>query len=74
MQIKLLNEHVGAEISGVNLAADLPDDIFEEIDDAYNRYSVLVFRDQKLSPEQQIAFARRFGDQSSDAICSSGAP
>jgi hypothetical protein len=29
LQIKLLNEHVGAEISGVNLAADLPDDIFE---------------------------------------------
>ena len=54
MQIKLLSEHVGAEISGVNLAADLPDDIFEEIDDAYNRYSVLVFRDQKLTPEQQI--------------------
>ena len=62
MQIKLLSEHVGAEISGVNLATDLPDDIFEEIDDAYNRYSVLVFRDQKLSPEQQIAFARRFGE------------
>ena len=41
---------------------DLPDDILEEIDDAYNRYSVLVFRDQKLSPEQQIAFARRFGE------------
>jgi taurine dioxygenase len=62
LQIKLLSEHVGAEICGVNLAADLPDDIFEEIDDAYNRYSVLVFRDQKLTPEQQIAFARRFGE------------
>jgi taurine dioxygenase len=62
LQIKLLSEHVGVEISGVNLAADLPDDIFEEIDDAYNRHSVLVFRDQKLSPEQQIAFARRFGE------------
>ena len=62
MQIKPLSEHVGAEISGVNLAADLPDDTFEKIDDAYNRYSVLVFRDQKLTPEQQIAFARRFGE------------
>jgi alpha-ketoglutarate-dependent taurine dioxygenase len=62
LQIKPLSEHVGAEISGVNLAADLADDTFEKIDDAYNRYSVLVFRDQKLTPEQQIAFARRFGE------------
>jgi taurine dioxygenase len=53
LRIKPLSEHVGAEISGVNLAADLPDDIFEKIDDAYNRHSVLVFRGQKLTPEQQ---------------------
>ena len=62
MQIKPLSERVGAEISGVNLAADLSGDTFEKIDDAYNRYSVLVFRDQKLTPEQQIAFARSFGE------------
>src|ERR1700730_16589096 len=62
LEIKPLSEHVGAEIGGVNLPADLPDDTFEKIDDAYNRYSVLVFRDQKLTPEQQTAFARRFGD------------
>jgi taurine dioxygenase len=62
LQIKPLSEHVGAEISVVNLTADLPDDIFEEIDDAYNRYSVLVFRDQELTPEQHTAFARRFGE------------
>jgi taurine dioxygenase len=62
LQIKPLSEHVGAEISGINLAADLADDTFKKIDDAYNRDSVLVFRDQKLAPEQQIAFARRFGE------------
>jgi taurine dioxygenase len=62
LRIKPLSEHVGAEISGANLAADLSADTFQKIDDAYNRYSVLVFRDQKLTPEQQIAFARRFGE------------
>jgi taurine dioxygenase len=62
MQIKPLSKHVGAEIVGVDLATELPDDVFERIDDAWNRYSVLVFRDQKLTPEQQIAFSRRFGD------------
>ena len=45
MHIEALSRHVGAEISGVDLAAELPDDTFEKIDEAYNRYSVLVFRD-----------------------------
>src|SRR5215472_6598931 len=62
MQIKPLSKHVGAEIVGVDLAKPLPDDAFRKIEDAYDRHSVLVFRDQKLTPEQQIAFARRFGD------------
>src|SRR5882757_11473837 len=62
MQVRPLSQHVGAEIGGVDVAADLPANVFQEIDDAYNRYSVLVFRDQKLTPAQQIAFAHRFGD------------
>jgi taurine dioxygenase len=62
VQIKPLSKHVGAEIAGVDLARPLPDHVFRQIDDAYNRHSVLVFRDQKLTPEQQIAFSRRFGD------------
>ena len=31
MEIKPLSKHVGAEINGVNLAADLADDTFEKI-------------------------------------------
>jgi taurine dioxygenase len=62
LQIRPASEHVGAEITDVNLAAGLPNGAFEKIEDAYNRYSLLIFRDQELSPEQQIAFARRFGE------------
>jgi taurine dioxygenase len=62
VQIKPLSRHVGAEIVGVDLSTEPTDDIFDQIEDAYDRYSVLVFRGQKLTPEQQIAFARRFGD------------
>jgi taurine dioxygenase len=62
VQIKPLSRYVGAEIAGIDLGKPLPDDVFRKIDDAYNHYSVLVFRDQKLTPEQQIAFARRFGE------------
>jgi taurine dioxygenase len=61
MQIEPLSKCVGAEVKGVDVA-DLSDDAFEQIEDAYNRHSVLVFRDQNLTPEQHIAFARRFGD------------
>ena len=62
MQIKPLSKHVGAEIIGLDVSKPLLDDVFRKVDDAYNQYSVLVFRDQTLTPEQQIAFARRFGD------------
>src|SRR3954454_1098597 len=62
MKIQPLSKGVGAQISGVDVSQPLPDDVFKKIDDAYNRYSVLVFRDQKLTPEQQIVFSRRFGD------------
>jgi taurine dioxygenase len=62
LQIKPASEHVGAEITDVNLAASLPEGAFEKIEDAYNRYSLLIFRDRELSPEQQVAFARRFGE------------
>src|SRR6516162_2844864 len=61
LQVKPASEHVGAEIIEVNLAV-MPNGVFEKIEDAYNRYSLLIFRDQELSPEQQIAFARRFGE------------
>jgi taurine dioxygenase len=62
MEIRPLSECVGAEIAGVDISQPLPDDVFQAIDNAYNRYSVLLFRDQKLTPKQQIAFARRFGE------------
>ena len=62
MEIQPLSKCVGAQISGIDVSKPLPDDDFKRIDDAYNQYSVLLFRDQKLTPEQQIAFSRRFGD------------
>ena len=62
MEIRPLSPQVGAEVIGVDISHPLPDDVFKTIDDAYNHYSVLVFRGQKLTPEQQIAFSRLFGE------------
>ena len=52
---------LGAEISGVDLAG-IDDATFAEVYDAWLDHQVVFFRDQKLTPEQQITFAKRFGD------------
>ena len=61
-EVRPVHRVLGAEIVGLDLAHDLPEDEFRAIRDAFNRYSVLVFRDQQaLTPAQQVAFSRRFG-------------
>lgn len=52
---------LGAEIHGVDLTTDLPDPVIAELRQALHDYKVLFFRDQPVTPEQHVAFARRFG-------------
>lgn len=52
---------LGAVIEGVDLAGPLDDADIGEMREALNEHGVIFFRDQKLSPEQHIAFAERFG-------------
>ena len=49
------------EVSGVDLTRRLDDATFERIAVAFDDYSVLVFRGQALSDEQQMAFSERWG-------------
>jgi len=51
----------GAVITGVKLT-DLPEDDFSALYDAWLEYALLVFPGQNLSNDEQIAFARRFGE------------
>jgi len=60
IRVEPVSSHVGAEISGVDLTAPLADDTFAEIRRAFGEYGVVFFRDQRLSPEQHVAFAERF--------------
>jgi taurine dioxygenase len=53
---------LGAEISGVDLAADLSDEVVAQIRAAWLERLVVFFREQDLSPEAFLAFARRIGD------------
>ena len=52
---------LGAEIGGVNLAGPLGDGIVSEIRQALLDHLVIFFRGQKLTPQEQLAFAQRFG-------------
>jgi taurine dioxygenase len=56
-----LSPTVGAEISGVSLAEPIDAPTFDEIHRALLEYKVIFFRDQDITPEQHVAFARRFG-------------
>lgn len=52
---------LGAELSGVDLSQDLPDETIAAIRQALVEHQVIFFRDQKLTPAEQVAFGARFG-------------
>src|SRR2546425_13115444 len=51
----------GARVEGVDLGEPLDAATFQQIFDAFQEYSVLVFHGQRLTDETQMAFSRRFG-------------
>jgi alpha-ketoglutarate-dependent 2,4-dichlorophenoxyacetate dioxygenase len=59
--IRKLHPLFCAEIDGVDTGGPVDDAAFAEIRAALDEYSVLVFHDQSLDDERQIAFSRRFG-------------
>jgi taurine dioxygenase len=52
----------GATVQGLDLARPLEAENLARLHEVFNRHSLLVFRDQQLTPAEQIAFTRRFGD------------
>jgi len=52
---------LGAEVLGVDLGR-LDDDVFDEIYAAFVAHQVIMFRDQELTPDQFLAFGRRWGE------------
>lgn len=60
IRVEPLSTWLGAEVAGVDLTAPVADETFAEIRRAFGEYGVVFFRDQRLTPEQHVAFAERF--------------
>src|SRR5262245_1342860 len=50
------------EVSGIDIAKPLSPDEVSAIEAGMDRYAVLVFHDQKITDEQQMAFSQNFGN------------
>jgi taurine dioxygenase len=62
IEVRPLAGSLGAEICGVDLRDSLDDETFEEIHQALLDNLVIFLRNQDITPDQQKAFGRRFGE------------
>ncbi|MEO5763703.1 MAG: TauD/TfdA family dioxygenase [Casimicrobiaceae bacterium] len=62
LDVHPLTPRLGARITGVDLAQDVDDEVFDAIYAAFLRHQVLRFGPLDLPPARQVAFARRFGE------------
>jgi taurine dioxygenase len=60
-EIRPLSQALGAEIVGLDLSRPIDDATFAKVHRAHLDHLVVVFRGQRLTPAQHIAFSRRFG-------------
>ncbi len=68
-----LHSRFGARVTGIDLSDVLDDRTFAQVRAAFAQYSLLVFPDQPLTNDQQIAFSRRFGPLEATKVGSNGA-
>lgn len=60
-EVRPLPGQVGVEIVGLDLTRELNAHDFARVHRAHLDYHVVIFRDQRITPQQQIDFSRRFG-------------
>lgn len=62
LDVEPLTGTLGAIVHGLDLGQPLDDEAVAGVRGALLRHRVLFFRDQHLTPTQQVAFGRRFGE------------
>lgn len=72
-EIEPLHPRFGGRVTGIDLTRDMDEDTFAALRLAFARHSVLVFPDQPMTDEQQMAFSRRFGPLEPTKVGSYGA-
>ena len=61
--IRQLHPHFFGEVSGVDLRKPLTPQEAADIEAGMDKYAVLLFRNQDITDEQQLAFALNFGER-----------
>lgn len=61
LEVKQVHKHFVGEASGVDLSKPLDAGTIKAVNDAMDKYAVLVFRDQPLTQTQQLELAKSFG-------------
>jgi taurine dioxygenase len=74
IDVKPASMHTGALIEGVDLRQPLEEQTYREIRTALNNHGVIFFRNQDLTPAQQLAFTQRFGEIDVDPTGGLGHP
>lgn len=62
IQIRQIHDAFAGEVSGIDLAQPLTTEDVGAIEAGMDKYAVLVFRDQNITDDQQIAFSKNFGE------------
>jgi len=62
IEVRPIAGALGAEVLGVDMARDLPADLVGEVRQALLDHLVIFLREQNVTPPQQLAFARKFGE------------
>src|SRR5580700_9335146 len=61
IRTRALAPAIGAEIIGVDLSAPMDEPTFAKVLDTWHRNLVILFRDQRLTEDDQVRFGERFG-------------
>jgi alpha-ketoglutarate-dependent taurine dioxygenase len=61
LEIRPIQGRFGAEVIGIHPQLRVDDATFARVRDAWYEHSILVFRDLKVSPQEQTDFSRRLG-------------